>query len=212
MFSEQNSNENCPNKNSQSEKKVQEDDTQNREGGAEGTCRDGMAACYGGDGLTCSRDNASLDIFISLICGTVCVVPLFLYFAFFDELPLLYTSLYAPIGALIRLELCSLLNPVLSPGLKLGTFLSNMLACLTIGICIVSTDNPPNFFLSGAMGSLSTVSSWVNDAFDIRSDLHEQAGMSPTNSNIVSAIKYSSLYYLGTVLACLLISFPFART
>jgi fluoride exporter len=149
----------------------------------------------------------SLDICIMLGSTLFVVVPIILLFS--DPQSLTYTRhnliacLWAPTGAISRMIICDLLNPIFTK-FKIGTFICNVLATFIDGVLIVTMSGKlAQDVIVGQMGSLSTVSSWVNDAYTIRTS---------TNFSVSDRIRYSFLYYFGTVFICVCIAAPFTQS
>lgn len=140
------------------------------------------------------------DEWIGLIVSLIIISVLFLYFILLkDNLFLLYGSLFDPLGAIIRMKLCDHWNSKsVSSTFKIGTFLCNALACVIIGVSLLITNgkHSPKSFIAGGVGSFSTVSSWVNDSFTLRTSV---------NFSRSKAIRHAYVYYFGTVGVCLLI-------
>lgn len=149
----------------------------------------------------------TVDVCIMFGSALFVVVPIILLFTNPQSLTYnrhsLITCLWAPTGAIVRMIICDILNPVYAK-FKIGTFLCNALATFLDGVLIVTLSSDlTQDVMDGQLGSLSTVSSWINDAYTIR-----------TNDifSVVDRIRYSFLYYFGTVLICICIAAPFTQS
>jgi fluoride ion exporter CrcB/FEX len=135
---------------------------------------------------------------ITMMCIFSVITPLFFLSPSKSHNELTHACYLAPFGAVLRMLICDRLN-IISTKFRYGTFASNILAVFIYGILYRIEAIPESVIKaisSGALASLSTVSSWVSDAFFIMRN--DSTSMSP-HDRVLYAVFYCLLSVLLSV-------------